>query len=163
MLKVPARSNRCQRCQEPFQGQQPVVSFLVFGEEVILRSDCCEICAPEAQAQMQQKAGDRPVASWRTKTEAAGLAPSVPDSLLGILRPESDARPGLQWLLALYLERQRILVLQSEQSTSAAHRWYEYPETGETFQVISSTPDRQDLHELQRLMAALPSEARQAG
>jgi hypothetical protein len=163
MLKVPARASRCQRCQHPFQGQQPVVSFLVFGEDEILRADCCEGCAQEAQGEMQRRAGNRTVASWRTKTEATLSAPSVPDTLLGVLREGHTARPGLKWLLALYLERQRVLVLQSEQATPQPQRWYEYPETGETFQVANSRPDREDLAALQQLMAALPSEARQAG
>jgi hypothetical protein len=163
MLKVPARAGRCQRCQQPFQGQQPVVSFLVFGEEEILRCDCCDGCADQAQSELQKRAGNRPVASWRTKTEAASAAPQVPETLLGVLREEATARPGLKWLLALYLERQRVLVLQREQTAPTVSRWYEYPETGETFQVASARPDRQDLTELQRLMATLPSEARQAG
>jgi hypothetical protein len=163
MLKVPARTTRCQRCQQPFQGQQPVVSFLVFGEEEILRCDCCDACASLAQAEMQKRAGNRPVASWRTKTEAVAAAPQVPDTLLGHLREEAASRPGLKWLLALYLERQRVLVLQREQTTPSQQRWYEYPETGETFQVASARPDRQDLSDLQQLLATLPSEARQAG
>lgn len=163
MLKVPARANRCQRCQQPFQGQQPVVSFLVFGEDEILRADCCEACSQVAQNEMQKRAGNRTVASWRTKTEAALSSPAVPDTLLGVLREGHAARPGLKWLLALYLERQRVLVLQSEQATPHPQRWYEYPETGETFQVANSRPDREDLAALQQLMATLPSEARQAG
>ncbi|MFZ4098940.1 MAG: hypothetical protein ACOYKZ_01255 [Chlamydiia bacterium] len=157
MLKVPARTSRCQCCQKAFEGRQQVVSFLVFGEDEVLRCDVCDGCVPEAQTQMQRRAGSRPLAQWRGCMVGEEAPPQVPGALLEPLR-SSGASPGLRWLLGLYLERQRLLVMQREQVGTGGGRWLELPETGECFHIMSAQPTRQDLLALQQLMVVLSTE-----
>lgn len=161
-MKVPTRTHRCQQCHSPFQGKEQVVSFLIFGEDEILRCDVCSACSDKAEKEVRKRSESRPMATWKTLCEMTAAPPKVPEPLLKVLREDVSYRPGLRWLLALYLERHHILVLQREVQGGDTERWYELPEIGEVYHVRGIRPERQDLLELQQLMAAVPPESRKA-
>jgi len=134
-IKGPARS--CLRCEKPFSDGERIFSRLEFGPEGYVRRDFCLSCAEEEK-------GRSAVSIWRTtyrppRNSRPSLAPGeVAESLLRrLITREDHPDPEVTFVLAVMLERRKILV--EKETTSRADgtriRVYEHRGTGEAFVV----------------------------
>ena len=130
------RAEICTGCKQPFQDRQAFYSGLVFGEQGYAREDYCETCWPK-----RMTAGAL-YSVWRSIFRKPPPAPEDPlkketaESLLRRLIEQEDERHrNVIYILAVMLERKRLLVEKSVQTREdgVMIRVYEHRKSAETF------------------------------
>ena len=130
------RAEACAGCKQPFQDQQACLSSLVFGEAGYTREDYCETCWPT-------RAGTSAAYSvWRSVFRVPPPEPEEPlkketaESLLRrLIEQEDDRHRNVIYILAVMLERKRVLVEKDVQTREdgVMIRVYEHRKTADTF------------------------------
>jgi hypothetical protein len=135
---IKPRADACGQCQVPFADRQPYYALLVFGNEGYQRSDFCEACWDAKRGAIT------PYSLWKGIFRLPPPEPEEPlkketaESLLRRLMEDEDPSKGnVIYILAVMLERKRILIERDVQTTDqgAMTRVYEHRKTGETFVV----------------------------
>ncbi len=132
-------AEQCTACQKKFEDRERLMSRLRFGADGYLREDFCAACWPA-----QEAGAGAAVSAWSAirvapeKKAAEALKKETAESLLRELMETDDpARRNVIFILAVMLERRRILVEKEVQlqPDGAKIRVYEHKQTGESFVV----------------------------
>lgn len=149
---VRAPSPSCEACNKPFQDHEEFYSRLEFGAEGYVRRDYCAACWSDA-------ARRGALSVWKTEFRVPPPPPPEPiqketaESLLRkLMESEDPANLNVIFILAVMLERKRILVERDTQmrEDGIKVRVYEHRKTGESF--IITDPELR-LAELERVQA----------
>ncbi len=154
---IKPRSHECQMCHAAFQDGQFCFSVLTFGSEGYARCDYCTVC--------WKSEGPPPirVSSWcgiyrRPPPPLEVLRKETAESLLRrLIEEKNETRRAVIYVLAVMLERKRLLVEKDTQRTPAGLllRVYEHRQTGETFVIVDPELRLDQLEPVQREVAEL--------
>lgn len=134
---IKPRKPACDVCHAAFADRQPYMSRLTFTDQGYERFDFCMPCWTQSDQQRPEA-----VSIWKGVFETPAPRPEDPlkkenvETLLrGLMEVPDPAKAGVRYLLAIILERKRILI---EKSVAAgkngeATRVYEHRKTGESF------------------------------
>lgn len=132
---IKERGETCQGCSKPFGDEEPFFSRLDFGAEGYTRRDYCTVCWTDA-------ARRGALSSWKSIFKVPPppapepLQKETAESLLRkLMESEDPAKLNTIYILAVMLERKRLLVEQDVQvrEDGVKVRVYEHRKTGETF------------------------------
>ena len=156
---IKPRGDACTVCETAFADGQSYVSALVFTEEAgYARRDCCESCWKERQPETA------PFSTWRGVFEMPPPPAEEPfkkenaESLLRkLMEDEDEANLNAIYILAVMLERKRMLVEKAVQTRDdgVLIRVYEYRKTGETFLIPDPQLQLDQLEDIQDEVALL--------
>lgn len=133
--EIKGRGNRCSATGREFQEGEYFYTLLFEERSGYRREDLCE----EAWAARE---GKEPFSFWRTKFEPPAPPPPEPlgkataeDLLRRYMEEGSDAHTNVRYILALMLERKRILKPIETKNNANGERTliYEHAKTGEVF------------------------------
>ncbi len=146
---IKPRSPACAQCQQPFNDGQEYVSALLFNKEGYQRQDHCLACwaarpAPRATLVSQWKGVFRappPAAPEPLNRE------NVERMLRDLMEQADPARLNVIYILAVMLERRRILIEKDVQQRPDGRltRVYEHRRTAETFLIADPMLDLEQL------------------
>ena len=148
---IKPRSDSCSTCDRQFADGEKYQSALFFDDEGYWRGDYCEACWAEHE-------GETPLSTWEGVFRLPPPPPEEPlkketaESLLRKLMEEDEPRAGVIYILAVMLERKKILSEKDVQTDDEGEmvRIYAHRKTGETFVI----PDpRLRLDELDHVQA----------
>jgi hypothetical protein len=134
---IKPRGDCCERCETPFADQQPYHTVLFFGEEGYARTDMCQTCW-EQNAETSSYSAWQGVFRMPPPPAEEPLKKETAETLLRKLMEDDDpGQKNVIYILAVMLERKRILVERSVQREGGEVRTrvYEHRETGESFLV----------------------------
>ena len=149
-------ADQCAACQKKFTDKETLMSRLRFAAEGYVREDYCAGCWPERKP----GADGGEVSAWSAIWHAP--APKTPEplkketaeSLLRELMETDDpAKRNVIFILAVMLERRRILVekeVQVTESNGLKIRVYEHKQTGESFVVPDPQLRLKEIESVQR-------------
>lgn len=153
------RAEACDATARPFSEGETFYTALYREGEGFLRRDLCEEAWATLAADPQTPA---PFSSWRSKFEPPAPPPPEPlprDDAEGMLRrlleSNDPAHTNTRYLLAVMLERKRILRPQPSEEKSILV--YERAGTGETFLIADPNLSLSDLAQVQEEVSALLS------
>ena len=157
---IKQRQNNCEECQKPFEDQQALYSVLTHDEEGYVRTDFCNTCwdirgqaHPYFSAWQSQFRLPPPPAEDPLKKETA-------ESLLrALMKQEDESLINVIYILAVMLERKRILIERSVEISEENRRiiFYEHRRTGETFLIPDPRLHLDQLQHVQEEVVALLS------
>jgi len=134
---IKPRAEGCAGCEKMFGDGQVCQSALIFDEEGYRRADFCEECWPKNEDDLSA------FSTWQGRFIMPPPPPEEPlkkenaESLLRRLMEDDDTSRNVIYILAVMLERKKILIEKdvkpNEDGTSL--RVYEHRATGETFLV----------------------------
>jgi hypothetical protein len=148
----------CGACGRAFEDGESFVSRLFVEGEAYRREDCCETCGGNGMS-------DGALSAWRTVFRLP--PPKAPEPVRretaeALLRRSMEGRDpesrDAVFVLAVMLERRRVLIERDVQVQPDGHRLrvYEHRGTGETFLVVDPGLRLDDLERVQtRVMALL--------
>ena len=134
---IKARSDSCQVCNKTFADDEVFFSRLDFGEGGYGRRDCCAVCWNDA-AKKNALSVWKSVYKLPPPPAPEPLKKETAESLLReLMETEDPANRNTIYILAVMLERRRILVERDVQTREdgVKVRVYEHRKTGETFLV----------------------------
>jgi hypothetical protein len=146
---IKPRSEECVACHRPFEERQPYFSALSWAAGAYARADYCGTCWPD------RKPAGGASSFWQGVFRKPPPKPEEPlkketaESLLRRLMETNDpARANVVYILAVMLERKRVLVERDVQvrEDGVMVRVYEHRHTGETVVV---TDPRLALHQVE--------------
>lgn len=149
---IKSRRDACQECEAAFEDKQVYFSILLFGEEGYERKDCCRSCWDAKQSETT------PYSSWQGVFKVPPAAPEealkkeTAETLLRKLMEEEDeASRNVMYILAVMLERKRVLVERDVQTHDDGRliRVYEHRGTNEIFLVPDPKLQLDRLEEVQ--------------
>ena len=155
---IKPRGDACHVCRAAFADQQPYFSALIFGEQGYQRADYCGGC---------WEAGGRSEALYSTwqgifKMPAPGpedpLKKETAESLLRrLMEGEDSSKTNVIYILAVMLERKRVLVERDVQirEDGTMIRVYEHRRSGETFLIPDPRLRLDQIQEVQREVVTL--------
>lgn len=155
-----SRAHACQTCEQPFADQQPYHTLLFDETAGYRRHDVCEACwtakfATESRQQISQ---------WQGVYQAPPAAPpdaiqhETAESLLRKLVEANDpAHSAARYILAVMLERKRILKVRDQLRQDDGRRLfvYEHGGTGDVFTILDPGLQLQQLDAVQREVSDL--------
>lgn len=161
--RIRACSHQCHACEKPFEDGEKVFTRLMFaqGEAGYVREDYCPACARKLGPEAKQEALSHWVAQYAAPDRKPDpLKKETAESLLRTLMEQEDpAKTAIIYILAVMLERRRILVEREVQlqPDGGKIRVYAHKQTGEIF--IVSDPDLKltELEDVQTQVLALLS------
>lgn len=134
---IKARSEFCEECKTPFQDKQQYFSALIFGEQGYVRADYCGRC---------WMGGKKEVTSHYSQWQGIFRPPPPPPEealkketaetlLRRLIQDDDGSRRNVMYILAVMLERKRILAEKDVQKHDDGTKIivYEHKKTGETF------------------------------
>jgi hypothetical protein len=157
---IKSRSTACEGCQTGFTDGQPYHTRLVFQEHDYSRGDFCEGCWA------REMAANPGYSSWKGFFK---MPPSEPDRrikketaetlLRELIEAADPAQTSVIYILAVMLERQRVLVEREVKTTDDGARLviYEHKKTAETFAIIDPKLKLSELDNVQKDIMALLS------
>lgn len=134
---IKPRKLACEKCQADFENHQSYMSRLVFNDQGYVRADFCMPCWTQAE---QQRADA--VSIWKGMFEAPIPQPEDPlkkenieTRLRSMMEISDPTKAGIRYLLAIILERKRILVEKSvvTREDGGKTHIYEHRKSGESF------------------------------
>jgi len=155
---IRSRSTACSACQAAFVDGQSYRTRLIFQEHDYTRGDFCEACwAVEAARQPGYSA-------WKGCFKMPPLEPDrrikkeTAETLLRDLIEQGDtSKAAVIYILAVMLERQRVLVEREIKTTDEGRRMvvYEHKKTAETFAITDPQLKLTELDAVQQDIMAL--------
>lgn len=148
-------ADQCAACQKKFSDRETLMSRLRFSTEGYLREDFCSACWP---SRSMGEGGEVSVwsAIWTAPEQKAAepLKKETAESLLRELMETDDpSKRNVIFILAVMLERRRILVekeVQVTESNGLKIRVYEHKQTGESFVVPDPQLRLKEIESVQR-------------
>jgi len=131
-IEVPKRGLACQACGRPFSSGHILTSRLAIGEKgAILRFDACSLCeAPSLENE---------ISTWKTvvprEKKSLGIREKqeAAKDLFATLAKRPEDNSSKLYLLALYLERRRLLTRRD--TTQENMLLFESTETGDVYMI----------------------------
>ncbi len=155
---IQARGNHCTACQAAFADRQQYYSALRVTAEGYARGDYCAACWPVIEA------GGACFSQWGgtyklppPKPEETLKKETAESLLRKLIEDEDPARGNVIYILAVMLERKRILVEKDVQARpdGALVRVYEHRKSGETFLIADPRLRLDQLETVQQEVVAL--------
>ncbi|MDA0989379.1 MAG: hypothetical protein O3A51_01335 [Verrucomicrobia bacterium] len=155
---IKPRDEACRQCETAFADQQAYTSLLLIDENGYSRRDFCESCGEVAGTEVTS------VSSWRGVFKLPPPAPEEPlkkenaESLLRrFMESESSDNINVVYILAIMLERKRLLIEQAVQTRDDGTliRVYEHRQTGESFLIPDPRLQLNELEAIQDEVAVL--------
>ena len=155
---IKPRSDSCRVCDAPFEDQQPYFAALTFGPEGYARADYCEQC------RAGEKPSDGPYSTWQgifkmppPPPEEALKKETAETLLRRLMEDEDPAQINVMYILAVMLERKRVLVEKDVQTREDGTliRIYEHRKSGETFLIPDPKLRLDQLDQVQEEVVAL--------
>ena len=159
-LDIKPRGEACRKCNVPFADKQVYHAALVYGEEGYVRADYCQGCWPGCEKEAM------PYSMWKGVFRLPPPPPDEPlkketaESLLRkLIQDEDDSKGSAIYILAVMLERKRVLVEKEvkKRPDGVWTRVYEHRKTGETFIVADPLLRLDQVEEVQKEVVALLS------
>jgi hypothetical protein len=150
---IKPRADQCTACKETFTDGATYTSALVFGEAGYARADYCEGCWPAVSERAE------PYSMWQGVFRVPPPEPEEPlkketaESLLRkLIEDEDESKAAVRYILAVMLERKKILVERDVQKheDGALIRVYEHRKSGETFLIPDPHLRLDELEPVQR-------------
>lgn len=159
---IQTRARSCQSCSTPFQDRAVYHTLLMDNGRCFERHDLCGVCWPEHASRVATPDGGC-VSHWQGVFTMAPASPpeaiqkDTAESLLRRLVEEgAPARGGVIYILAVMLERKRILKVKSQVFQDGRRIFvYEHAKSGECFTIPDPSLQINHLEQLQRDVAAL--------
>jgi hypothetical protein len=159
---IQSRAHACQACTKAFADKEPFHTLLFDQRHGYDRLDVCEDCW---KSQYSQGATDRKgfISYWQSVYAVPPAAPpeaiqkDTAETLLRKLVERNEPEhAAARYILAVMLERKRILKVKAQFSEDG-HRVfiYEYPKTGDLFNIADPNLQLDQLEEVQRDVAHL--------
>ncbi|MBM4155522.1 MAG: hypothetical protein FJ221_10915 [Lentisphaerae bacterium] len=154
--QVRAASPHCEGCGKAFADGESLTSRLSMEPGAgYMRRDLCSACAPQAPGEA--------VSAWRTVYHQPPpveepLKKETAESLLRhLIESKDDTKLSAIFVLAVMLERKRLLIERDVQILENGHRRriYEHRGTGETFVIVDPRLRLDDLEAVQTEVVAL--------
>jgi N-acyl-D-amino-acid deacylase len=160
---IKARSGLCQACLRPFIEKMPYVGVLSFGLDGYTRRDLCETCWSVEKPTLKAFSTWQGLYRMPPPKAVEAIPKENAESLLRKLLESDDAsKCSVMYILAVMLERKRILVERDvKRSDAGITRVYEHKRTGETFIIPDPELKLSELRQVQEEVSALlnaPSE-----
>ncbi|WP_411828069.1 hypothetical protein [Luteolibacter sp. AS25] len=163
---VRSRSRKCTATGTPFSEGQKIITALFPDPESsgYLRKDFCEAAWKEIEA--GSELSDQPFSHWRTTFIPAPINENVQpvtkqtaeDLLRNLVEEDQDHTENTRYILAVMLERQKLLRETDTQPTSGGTlRIYEHRKTGEVFIVKDPNIPLAQVEEIQNEVIELLS------
>lgn len=159
---IQSRAHACQACGQGFADKQPYHTLLFDERQAYARFDVCEPCWA---AQYSQGASDRKgfISHWQGVYAAPAAAEPDPikketaETLLRKLLEQRDpAHAAACYILAVMLERKRLLKVQSQLQQDGRRVFvYEQPKTGDVFTIPDPNLQLDQLEAVQHDVAHL--------
>ena len=133
---IKPRGERCEGCEKAFEDRQRYHSALVFGSAGYRRGDYCDACWPPTTADETLYSTWEGIFRVPPPKRQDPLQKETAESLLRKLMEEEDeAQINVVYILAVMLERKRILAEKDVQvhEDGTMMRLYEHKKTGESF------------------------------
>lgn len=133
---IKQRGEACCKCGTPFEDRQTYFSNLVFDEEGYTRADYCETCWPDKAESTSPYSKWQGVFRMPPPEPEEALKKETAESLLRrLMEKEDESNRNVIYILAVMLERKRVLVERDVQTRDDGTmiRVYEHRKTGETF------------------------------
>ncbi|MBI2437590.1 MAG: hypothetical protein HYV36_02090 [Lentisphaerae bacterium] len=130
------RATQCGQCQTPFAQGQEYVSRLTYGPQGYERLDCCGACWAQGQGAAEAISVWHGVFEMPPPPEPEPVKKETAESLLRALLEKNDPAQGnVLFILAVMLERRRVLVEREVQRRAGGKlvRIYEHRQTGDSF------------------------------
>ena len=148
-------ADQCGACQKKFADRERLMSRLRFGPDGYLREDYCLACWPAPAGAGAAAEVSAWSASWIAPEQKAAepLKKETAESLLRELMETDDpARRNVIFILAVMLERRRVLVEKEVQVQPGGQkiRVYEHKQTGESFVVPDPQLKLKEIETVQR-------------
>ena len=158
---IQARSNVCTNCQTPFVEKENCYTILSSGNIGYQRQDLCRTCwIASGETLIREKLGV--ISYWQGAYEPPSLAPPDPLSkedaqsiLRRMLQRNDPTEVEARYILAVMLERKRILKHRETQKTAEKLLVYEYTETGEIFMIQDPQLRLDQLEEVQKRVSSM--------
>ena len=159
---IQARAHACQACAKTFADKEPFHTLLFDQRHGYDRLDVCEACW---KSQYSQGATDRKgfISHWQSVYLVPPAAP--PDAiqkdtaetlLRKLVERNEPEHAAARYILAVMLERKRILKVKAQFSEEGRRVFiYEYPKTGDLFNIADPNLQLDQLEEVQRDVAQL--------
>jgi hypothetical protein len=145
-----SRAHACQSCEQPFTDQQPYHTLLFEETASYRRHDVCEACWTAQFAGAPREY----LSHWKGVYEAPPPAPPEPirqetaESLLRkLVEANAPDRAAARYILAVMLERKRILKVRDQLRQEDGRRVFVYEHTGNGDVFTIADPELQ-LHQL---------------
>ena len=151
---IRACTDQCAACGRHFADRESLMSRLRFTPEGYRRDDFCTACWPNRQPGAEDE-----ISAWAARWRAP--APKAPEPLRKetaesmlreFMETDDPARRNVVFILAVMLERRRILVEREVhlQPDGRKIRVYEHKQTGESFVVPDPQLRLQEIEQVQR-------------
>jgi hypothetical protein len=153
---IKSRSDACMQCERKFEDQEAFWSRLTFEDQGYTRMDFCGEC--------WEKTDDRGISRWKTVYRMPAPPPEEPlkketaESLLRkLIEDEDPAHLNTRYILAVMLERRRILVEKdvNKHDDGTLVRVYEHKKTGEVFLIPDPQLRLSELEQVQEEVVAM--------
>lgn len=133
---IKPRASTCTRCEKAFDDGERCYSALVLDEASYRREDLCDVCRQENEPEQSIL-----VSTWQGIFIKPPPPPEEPlkkenaESLLRRLMEDDEANGNVIYILAVMLERKKVLIEKAVKSNEdgTSLRVYEHRVTGETF------------------------------
>lgn len=157
---IKPRDEACHQCKTPFEDNQSCCSCLVFGEEGYARADFCEKCWEEHGKQQAVSLFSQWKGVFRKpppEPEETLKKETAEELLRHMMEQEDPSKRNVMYILALMLERKRVLTEKDVQTRDdgVTIRVYEHRKTGETFLVPDPKLGFDQLEQVQQEVANL--------
>lgn len=153
---IKSRDTACSACQKLFEDQEHYCSALRFGEEGYTRSDYCDACWGESTASTAYSAWQGTFRLPPPRPEDPVNRESAEDLLRRLMEGENPEHTNVIYILAVMLERKRILVEKDVHiEPDATRRVYEHRKSGETFIVRDPRLRLDELEHVQQEVVAM--------
>lgn len=136
---IKPRGAACGACQKPFEDGQTYVTRLVFEGIDYTRDDYCDPCWSVEAAKKPRYSSWKGVFKVPPPEPERRVRKETAESLLReLLEQDTAARKNAIYILAVMLERQRVLVEREIRTSEGGERLvvYEHRKTGETFVLV---------------------------
>ncbi len=136
---IKARSTACGACQKAFEDGQAYITRLAFEGIDYTRDDYCEPCWVAEAARKERYSSWKGIFKVPPPEPERRVRKETAESLLRELLEENNpARKNAIYILAVMLERQRVMVEREVRAGDAGERLvvYEHRKTGETFVLV---------------------------
>ncbi|MFW6151590.1 MAG: hypothetical protein ACOC6C_01300 [Verrucomicrobiota bacterium] len=157
---IKSMEQNCSGCEKPFHDKEKCCSLLDFTEAGYIRSDYCLDCWNRRQNESP------PFSVWQTVYTVPPPEPEEPlkkenaeNLLRRLMKKEDSSKDGVRYILAVMLERKKLLVERDTKTTDHGDkiRIYEHRKTGETLIIRDPQLNLNSLGKLQRQVADMLS------
>ena len=156
---IKSRGNCCRECEKEFNDQDDCYSALMFTEEGYVRGDYCTTCWNEQDLESSAFSTWHGIFIVPPPEKEEPLKKETAESLLRKMLEDDEPNIGVIYILAVMLERKRILVERDVKTCDDGSilRIYEHKKNGETFLVTEPHLQLDKLEEIQQQVVDLLS------